>query len=69
MAEVVTINIKMSTLKELHNKGLRSSDYEVKYVDETVIDYSTDDKWRDLKRASSKAYSELKGREFELRHK
>jgi hypothetical protein len=65
--EVVTINITMDRLKELHTLGLSSCDYEVKYVDETM-DYTADLKWQELKKASSKAYAKLKTREYELRH-
>ncbi len=68
MAEIVTIEIEMATLKELHSKGVVSSnDYKVKVVDEEH-DYTADVKWQELKKKSSKAYRELKSREFELRH-
>ena len=67
--EIVTIRIAKVMLKHLHKKGLKSTDYEVKNVDVDNFDYSSDDKWQQLKAISVKAYKELKKREFELRNK
>ena len=67
--EIVTIKITMSTLKDLHSKGLiSSSDYEVKHVDEEYV-YTDDPTWQQLKKESSKAYRKLKDREYDIRWK
>ena len=58
----------MSTLKKLHTLGLKSSEYEVKIVDDSSFDYSDDELWQELKKDSSKSYRALKKREFDLRH-
>jgi hypothetical protein len=41
----------------------------IEVVDVDGIDYSYDALWNDLKSKSTKAYKELKKREFDLRHK
>jgi len=65
--EIVTIKIAMSTLKDLHSKGLiSSSDYEVKHIDEEY-DYTDDPTWQQLKKESNKAYRKLKDREYDIR--
>ncbi len=68
MSEIVTIIIRKDILQQLHDNGLLKSDYEVKVVNDDSFDYSNDDAWCKMKSASSKAYKDLKKREFELRH-
>ena len=40
----------------------------IKIIEPKDFDYTFDDKWNGLKKESTKAYKELKKREFELRH-
>lgn len=40
----------------------------IKYNEPKQYDYSTDEIWRGLKEKSTKAYKELKKREFEIRN-
>lgn len=50
------------------NNVLTKSNHEIKYVDES-FDYSQYPQWEEAKKASEKAYRELKRIEFEIRNK
>lgn len=65
MSEICTIKISIADLAKLKQQGVQ---YTLKIVEETDFDYSNDEKWNKLKKASIKAYMELKNREFDLRH-
>lgn len=65
MAELCTIKVSIADLAKLKQQGMQ---YTLKIVEETDFDYSNDEKWQKLKKASIKAYIELKKREFDLRH-
>ena len=64
--EIATIEISVESLKTIMDLGIR---YNLKTVDVPDFDYTQDDIWQRLKSESSKAYRELKKREFELRNK
>ena len=65
--EIVTIKIRKDLLEEMYRKGIK--EYQVVAVNEDDYDYSGDKEWLKLKQASSKAFAELKTREFKIRNK
>jgi len=63
------MNLRMSTedYRELPKEAKEV--IEIKSIDEDGHDYSEDELWCELNKASIKAYKARKKREFDLRHK
>ena len=67
MSEYITIEISKEQFDEVYKSGL-ISDYKLKKVEVRDEFFENDEHHRQLKKASDKAYKDLKTYEFRKRH-
>lgn len=69
--EVITLKITKAAFEELYNMGLidlDEKDYKISRIEPHEVEYSEDEQWKELKKASNEAFKKLKEHEFKLRH-
>lgn len=70
MSEIVTIKISKELLQMLIDSDvITTDDYEVKNVNDDSFDYSKDEEWLKLSKASAKSYKKKKELEYLIRQR
>jgi len=67
--EIIKLKMDVQIFNDLIKSGhLQMRDVDIQQIEPNDFDYSSDTKWQELRKASTKVFKKLKEREFKLRN-